>query len=57
MVLVATVVPEDVQPFEVVSKQIRTKIINEQITKSLEEWSAKLRDAYTVTVYLSETEK
>jgi parvulin-like peptidyl-prolyl isomerase len=57
VVLVATVVPEDVQPFEVVSKQIRTKIINEQITKSLEEWSAKLRDAYTVTVYLSETEK
>jgi len=57
VVLVAGVVPEDVQPFEAVSKQIGMKIINEQITKSLEEWSAKLRDAYAVQVYLSESEK
>jgi parvulin-like peptidyl-prolyl isomerase len=57
VVLVAGMVPEDVRPFEAVSPQIRTKIINEQITKSLEEWAAKLRGAYAVTVYLSESEK
>ncbi|HEY6011933.1 MAG TPA: peptidyl-prolyl cis-trans isomerase, partial [Nitrospirota bacterium] len=57
VVLVAGMVPEEVQPFEAVSPQIRTKVINEQITKSLEEWSAKLRSAYSVTIFLSESGK
>jgi parvulin-like peptidyl-prolyl isomerase len=57
VVLVAQLVPEDVQPFEAVSQQIRAKVINEQITKSLEEWSAKLKGAYSVKIYLSESEK
>lgn len=57
VVLVAGMVPEAVQPFETVSQQIKTRVINDEITKSLDEWSAKLRDAYTVRIYLSETEK
>lgn len=57
VVLVAAMVPEQVRPFEAVSQQIRTKLINDQIAKSLEDWAAKLRGAYTVTVYLSESEK
>jgi hypothetical protein len=57
VVLIAEDIPERAQPFEAVSQQIRTKIINEQLNKSLDDWAAKLRGAYAVTIYLSESEK
>lgn len=51
-VLVTDVVPEKTQPFEEVRAKARTAVINEQLKKELDAWAAKLREAYTVKVYL-----
>jgi hypothetical protein len=55
-VFAASVIPEQAKPFEEVSQSIRKTVINEQLNKSLEAWTAKLRAAYTVKVYLTESE-
>jgi parvulin-like peptidyl-prolyl isomerase len=51
-VLITQVIPEQVQPLEEVSPKIRYLVSREQLNKSLQTWAAKLRDAYTVKIYL-----
>jgi hypothetical protein len=56
VVLIAQDVPEQVRPFPEVSSRIMKTVRREQIGKSLQAWTAKLKDAYAVKIYLSESE-
>jgi PPIC-type PPIASE domain len=56
VVFIAQDVPEQATPFPDVSSRIMKTVAREQINKSLQAWTAKLRDAYAVKVYLSESE-
>jgi parvulin-like peptidyl-prolyl isomerase len=53
-VLITQVIPEKVQSLEEVSQKIRFLVNREQLNKSLQTWAAKLRDAYTVKIYLGD---
>ncbi len=53
-VLVTQVIPEQVQPLDEIRPQIRFLVGREQLNKSLQTWAAKLRDAYTVKIYLGD---
>ncbi len=53
-VLITQVIPEQVQPLEEVSQKVRFLVSREQLNKSLQTWAAKLRDAYTVKIYLGD---
>lgn len=51
------VIPAKPAPLETVRKEIAQKIFGAKVAKSIEDWSEKLRKAYTVKVFLVEQGK
>ncbi len=56
LVLVSDVVPEKTQPFEECSSMVKKAVIQNQLDKALDAWIEKLRAAYAVKIYLTDTE-
>ncbi len=54
MVLVTDVTSEKTQPFDEVKQKVREAVLRDQFSKAFDAWASRLRDAYTVKVYLAE---
>ncbi len=54
IVMVTEVIAEKAQPFDQAVQKIREAVLQEQFRKAFDAWSEKLRENYTVKIYLAE---